>query len=240
MLLETFVFDAQLTTDGCATTLDGETSGLELTSVGGIYDLDTHDNGATPSSNVIFPAGCDDLGLSTFVPPAGTPYTAPAGASTIAAAYGQTGTLSIYGVVTAINPWESTPTLYSGEVYLQDPASGTPAPKSGALVYFNKVNAATYGTPPVRGDVVEVTNVTWSPYDGQNEFAAGATSVVTILGTSPLPAAISLGSADLGPTATTNGQQYWGMRVSVNDGPFSVTGSSASGTCPASLEDAVP
>jgi hypothetical protein len=240
VLLETFVFDAQLTADGCDTTLTAETSGSELTSVGGIYDVDSNDNGATPPSDAIFPAGCDDLGLSTFVPPSGSPYTPPTGASTIAAAYGQTGTLSIYGVVTAIKPWTSTPTLYSGQLYLQDPTTGTPAPKSGALVYLTKTYAATYGTAPVRGDVVEITNVAWSPYNGQNQFAAGVSTVVTILGTSPLPPAVSLGSTDVGPTATANGQQYWGMRVSVNDGPFTVTGSGTSGNCPASLEDTVP
>ena len=64
-----------------------------------------------------------------------------------------------------------------------------------------------------------------------------ATSVVTILGTSPLPEPVV--PSDVGPTATTNGQQYYGMRVSVSDSPFTVTGSGASATRPPSLEATV-
>jgi hypothetical protein len=239
VLLETYLFAGQLTTDGCAPTLAVDADGSDLQTVGGIYDVDTNDNGAATASDAIFPAGCDDLGLSTFVPPSGAPYTPPTGASTIAAAYAPATptAVSIYGVVTAIRPWVATPTAKGGQLYLQDPTSGTPAPKSGVLVYFPVGGAATYGTAPVRGDVIEVTAVTWSPYKGQNQFAAATTAVVTILGTSPLPAPVSLGSVDVGPTATTNGQQYWGMRVTVNDGSFSVTGSGPSGDCPASLED---
>ena len=240
VLLQTYLFSAQLTTDGCAAGLAADADGASLSALGGIYDLDVRDNGATTPADAVFPAGCDDLALSSFVPPSGVPYTPPTGALTIAGAYATTGTVAIYGVVTGINPWAATPTAYNGTVYLQDPTNGTPAPHSGVLVYFPKANAATYGTIPVRGDVVEVTNVTWSPYKGQNQFLAGATSVVSVLGTSPLPPPVPLGSADVGPTATTNGQLYVGMRVAVADGPFTVSGSAPSGDCPAGLEDTVP
>jgi len=241
VLLETYVFGTQLETDGCSTTLAADGDGAQLQTLGGIYDLDPHDNDATAPADALFPAGCDDLGLSTFTPPSGTPFTTPpTGASTIAAAFGQdAGVVSLFGVVTAIEPWASTPTAYNGSVYLQDLAVGTPPPQSGVLVFFPKADAATYGTAPVRGDVVEVSNVTWSPYKGQSEFTAGATSVVTLLGTASLPSPVSLSSTDVGPTATANSLQYLGMRVVVSDSPFTVSGSSTSGDCPADLEDTV-
>ncbi len=242
VLLETYNFNGTLTAGGCLAQLTADADGATVATVGGIYDLDTLDNGSATLSDVVFPGGCDDLGLSAFAPPDGGPgFTTPSGASTIAAAYGvDAGPIAIYGVVTAIDPWAATPTAYNGNVYLQDPASGVPAPHSGALVFFAKANAAVYGVPPVRGDVVEVTNVTWAPYKGQGQFTAGATSVVTLLGTSPLPTAVSLGSVDLGPTATGSSQPYLGMRVVADDGPFTVNGGAASGDCPAGVQDTVP
>ena len=74
----------------------------------------------------------------------------------------------MYGVVTAIEPWVVTPTAKSGQLYLQDIPDGTPAPKSGILVYMSSKEVATFGAIPARGDVVEITNLNWSPYLGQN------------------------------------------------------------------------
>jgi hypothetical protein len=229
VLLETYLFlDEQ--SNGCYSQVQAESSGSQLNSVGGIYDEDVSDNQVYFQA-AIFPAACDDLGLGSYTGPVGSSYSAPAGAYTVASAYGQAGTRNIYGVVTAVAPWSTT---YSGTLYLQDPATSSPAPMSGVAVYFPKADAASFGTPPVRGDVVEVTNATWSPYNGQAQFAAGTTTTVAVIGSAPLPVPVVVGSADVGPVSSA-AQQYMGMRVTVSDAPFTVTGGPNAGNCPNGL-----
>jgi hypothetical protein len=129
-------------------------------------------------------------------------------------------------------------------------AGGTPAAGSGVLVYMSKDDIGS-NVAPQRGDVVSITGFTWSPYNGhdktdnlpgysnsQNQLSSGTGAVVTVIGTAPLPPPVPLTAADLSPSGSSE-KQYYGMRVNVTGGPFTVSGTGAgdypSWTCPAGL-----
>lgn len=249
VLVETYSFGKALETEGCDDTVEAFADKTAITQVGGIYDLDTSDNAI---GAVIYPANCGDLGLPGFTQPTGTTITPPTGISTVAAAIvgGQAST-SLYGVVTAIYPWRAggtiteadggtyTETAAGGTIYVQDAtASGaTPAPSSGIEIYVPKAADAIMAIPVV-GNVVSFTGLKWSPYKGANQFEASAASVVTVLGTSPLPTPVMLTPAEVGTTALASPTAE-GMRVIVS-GSFKVSGSETSGTCPAGVSYTEP
>jgi hypothetical protein len=277
MLVETYSFSTALKAGNCYDTMVGYVKdaggfigwkdGTSITAVGGIYDVNLSDNytmgtGSTPVSPapaVIFPGGCDDMGLtgSTNDGDGGMNFTAPAGAITVAAAVAQAGSITastvVYGVVTAVYDWtppQGSTGAKSGSFYLQDVVApgGTPAPGSGISVYMNKADIGT-NVNPNRGDVVTITGFTWSPYDGsdsktsppepgftddQNQLGSSSTSKVTVIGNAPLPPPVSLPATSLSPTATTS--QYFGMRVTATGGPFTVQGSDGNNDCPAGVE----
>ena len=239
--VQTYAFGGTLKSEMCNTTIDGYADGTAITSISGILDLDTGDNGTGSPAPSIFASNCGDLGLA-FTAPTATTFTPPAGALTVAAGIAGAGTsgVNIYGVVTAVYAWGIDPDTMkatTGTIYIQDATTGTamPATKSGTEIYFSKTNEASYGTAPNVGDVVEVTNLGWSPYQGVNQFAASATTVVTHLGTSPLPNAVPITPANAGMASYVTSSGYEGMRVSVT-GSFKVHGSGPSGTCPTWLQ----
>lgn len=240
--VQTFAFEDTLKTESCSSTINAYTDGTSLTTLTGVFDLDTSDNGAGSPAPAIFVTNCGDLGLPGFTAPTATSITPPSGAMTVAAAYATTSTsVTVYGVVTAVYAWgtdpdTTPPAATAGTIYIQDPASGTPAAKSGTEIYFGKANEATYGTPPTVGEVVAVSGLKWSPYQGVNQFEATAGTTVTSLGTSPLPAPVSITAAQAGMSSYVTSSGYEGMRVSVTGGPFTVHGSKASNTCPTQLE----
>jgi hypothetical protein len=236
--LETFGFGGTLDTQGCADTINGYSDGTAIQQIVGIYDLDTSDNGAMPAAAALFPSNCGDLGLPGYTPEAPRAYMPPSGSSSIAAAYGNANVSKIYGIVTAVYGWAAGASPHSGTLYLQDPApaAGAPPPRSGVQVYFPKGHAATYGAVPNLGDVAEVTGVMWSPFHGVNQFAASATTQVTVIGAAALPTPISVTATVVGPNTSVGTQGYEGMRVKVNGGPFSVHGSRTSSTCPPGLQ----
>jgi hypothetical protein len=149
---------------------------------------------------------------------------------------------NLYGVVTAVEAWSAggslpdggTAEAESGNLYVQDPTSGsTITPKSGISVYLPKANAGTYGTVPALGDVVTISNLKWSPYGGQDQFEAAATTVVTNIGTSALPTPYMMPASVAASTgAVASG--YEGMRVIVT-GSFTVKGSETSNDCPSGV-----
>ena len=226
-----------MTSEGCGSTIAAYADQSSVSAISGIFDLDTRDNGAGSPAPALFVSNCSDLGLAGFTNPTATTITPPQNAMTVAAAYGTSSTgVTVYGVVTAVSPWTSTGTLASGSIYIQDAASGTPAIHSGTEVYFTKTYAASYGTAPAVGDVVAVTGLSWSPYEGVNEFAVSSTTTVTKLGTSPLPAAVSITPAQAAQSSYVTSSGYEGMRVTVSGGPFTVNGSATSQTCPTQLQ----
>ncbi|MHB8417912.1 MAG: single stranded DNA-binding domain-containing protein [Myxococcales bacterium] len=199
-----------------------------LTQAGGIWDSDAFASGV----NGLYPGGCDDVGVG--LPPAGnTPFTPPASALTVQQAVaaatdgGASASYALYGIVTFVAPWAAGG---SGSFYLQDPASGgSPAPYSGIDIYVPK--GAGPATVPSRGEVVEVTDVSWSPYNGVNEFAFASDggSSLNSLGQATLPPPVAATAAQLAPSSTAL-DQYKGMRV-IDAESFTV-GSS----CPAALQ----
>ena len=194
--------------------------------MGGILD----NNSYSTQSGLLtfFPAGCDDLGQDAGPTIVGTAITPPTGASTIAAARaGQLDGGTVWGIVTyAASPYYSSSKgkSYDGTLYLEDmPDAGGPLPLSGIAIYIDDQytdDAGTVGYPDsglVRGDVVAISGLEWSPYgsaDTQDQLAYTANSVVTVLGTQPLPAAVSLSATQIG---NGGGAQYVGMRVTQSD-----------------------
>ncbi|MHB1845820.1 MAG: hypothetical protein ACYCWW_13415 [Deltaproteobacteria bacterium] len=252
--VQTYAFGKSLTSCG-SLVLDASkvTDGMTFATIGGVFDIDSSDNGtgaSAPGDPAIFPTACDDMGVGTFTAAGdgGMDFTAPTGSSTIAAAVAAgASTTSIYGVVTGVYGWSCTAPATgcsgtkaaSGTLYLQDAvaAGGTPAANSGISLYMKEGGKASvninYGTVPARGDVVEVTNLSFGAYKGQTQFTATTSTQVTKIGTAPLPPPVAVNASDVGPSSTT--ATYRGMRVTVNGGPFTVAGSGGSSTCPAPL-----
>lgn len=187
-------------------------NGTSFTQVGGIWDA--YAFASSQPFNGLYPGGCDDVGVGSG--PSGGTFTAPDAGTTVQSAYQAAlatpdGGFSIYGVITFMAGWTAA---NGGSFYLQDPASGTPPPQSGVDVYIPTSVASGSTLPatfPHRGDVVLVTDVVWSPYKGINEFALTATSTITTLGQSPLPAPVPLTAAQLSSSSGLG--QYEGMRV---------------------------
>ncbi|HUB08420.1 MAG TPA: hypothetical protein VMB50_15540 [Myxococcales bacterium] len=181
-----------------------------LSQAGGIWDTYLYGSG-TPIDG-LYPGGCDDVGVGSG--PAGGTFTPPDAGTTVHAAVaaglaGADGGLTFYGVVTFVSPWAAES---SGSFYVQDPvqAGESPQPGSGIDVY---VDSAAGGPPvPSRGDVVVLGGVTWSPYDGLNEFEFQSTSSLAILGKAPLPPPVAATAAQLAPGSTAL-DAYKGMRV---------------------------
>ncbi len=277
MVVETYSFSGALKTGGCYNTMVGYekdaggfvgwSDNTTIQNVGGIYDINLSDNytegtgsqAVSQAPAVIFPGGCDDMGLGSgtngIAGDGGMNFTAPSGASTVAEAVTQGSSFSagatVWGVVTAIYPWTGGSTPKSGSFYIQDVVTdgGMPAPASGIAVYVNKANVGTM-VPPSRGDVVTLSGFTWSPYDGhnskatppepgftnkQNQLASTASSAVIVIGTAPLPAPVPLPATQLSPTQSTS--QYFGMRVTATGAPFTVKGTDGNNDCPPQVEN---
>ena len=75
--------------------------------------------------------------------------------------------------------------------------------------------------------MIPISNVSWSPYENVNQFAANSGTVVTKLGSSALPTAVPITAANsvLGTYVASSG--YEGMRVSISGGPFTIHGSAS-------------
>ncbi len=244
--VESYSFGKSLSSCSTSTNPSKMTDGTTLTTLGGILDLDTSDNGSGSPVPAIFPAGCDDLGETvTTSNDGGMNYTMPSGGMTVAAAVAAAGmTPALVGVVTAVYPWSCTATgctgtkTGTGTIYVQDPvaAGATPANGSGIELYMHEGGSGSinvnYGTAPNRGDVIQVTNLKWSPYKGVNQFAATSTTQVSVIGNAPIPPAVPVTPSDV-----NTGTSYHGMRVTVTGGPFTVDGSGGStpDTCPSAL-----
>ena len=84
--------------------------------------------------------------------------------------------------------------------------------------------------------MISISNVSWSPYENVNQFAAGSGSVVTKLGSSALPTAVPITAANSVLSTYVASSGYEGMRVSISGGPFTIHGSAKSNTCPTQLE----
>ncbi len=197
-----------------------------LAQAGGIWDAFAYSS--TGPIDGLYPGGCDDVGVGQA--PAGGGFTAPDAGTTVRAAVaaglgGVDGGLDFHGVVTFVSPWAGD---VGGSFYLQDPVSdgGPPEPGSGIDVYV----ASGAGGPPVprRGDVVLLTGMAWSLYDGVDQFEFQSTSTLTVLGQAPLPPPVAATAAQLAPGSTAL-DAYRGMRVV--DAESFIEGTS----CPAAL-----
>jgi hypothetical protein len=256
--------------------VDGDT----VQAISGILDVDqefygkTEGQGATATAAAdpaLFLAGCDDVGVYDAGPldidgDGGMNFTLPTAAQTVASVVSAQKVATsgpLVGVVTAVYPWTpaaGTEAAKSGNFYIQDPVApgGTPAAGSGALVYVSKDDINSTMTIPNRGDVVSITGLSWSPYNGadkddnlpgytneQVELETGSATAIAVIGNAPLPPPIQLTAADLSPTGTSE-KQYYQMRVSVTPGPFTVagtgqySGSSPNFDCPAQLTTVIP
>jgi hypothetical protein len=221
---------------GCDSTFDSlSDAGTALPALGGILDTSSYSSQA--GLLTVFPSGCEDLGIGSAPVISATAFTPPTGATTVAAVRTAQAVTTVYGIVTYVDaPFYNTTTMASEDalLYLQDQpgASGT-APLSGISVYIDDMwttSTGTNGYPDggvTRGDVVSISGLTWSPYDGQDQLAWGSSAELTVLGTQPLPTAVSLSSSDI---AGTKGQQYLGMRITQSDAPDKVVSG-----CPAVL-----
>jgi hypothetical protein len=241
--LQYYDFTTELTTEGCAGTVAGWADGTALSAVGGIYAIDSDDNDAATPAPALYLGTCSDVALPGSPSPA-LAYTAPAsGFTTVAQAVSSEVGTGFWGVVTAVKPWVAG--SKSGLLFVQDPVAsgGTPAPGSGIEVYLPEGGTAAvnmaYGTVPSLGSVVTITNATWSPYKGANQLSASATTVVSVIGTSPLPPAVPLSAAQVSATSTVSPANYEDMRVTVTGASFTAQGTSASGDCPADVSDTV-
>ncbi len=217
----------------CATLLTDAgfaTSGT-LTTVGGIWDSYAYAAKGT-TLNGLYPGGCDDVG-GQGGPASGT-FTAPDAGMTVAAAVTAAKaapdggyTADVYGVVTFVSSgWGGK---NGSNFYLQDPAAGTPVAGSGVDIYVGSRVTNLPASAPARGDVVLVTGVKWSPYNGINEFGYQDGSTLTVLGQSALPTPFTATAAQLAPTAGAL-DGYKGMRVTAT-GSFAI-----SPACPSDLQ----
>jgi len=236
--------------------------GGTLPQLGGVWDLDINDN--SPYATALFPAACEDLGLTPTTRDGGFgngfdggpgvdggttsddggaaidagPPTIPSGALTVAQAVtGQGSAVTFYGVVTAVSAWAINPDGgkgTSGQLYVQDAVAdgGVPAPNSGISAYFDDVDlAGVQDNVPSRGDLIALTNMNWSPYHGQNQFAATPATTIVDVGQVGVPPAVVLTATDLSSDGgSAASQPYRGMRVITSDGPYTTES-----TCPAGV-----
>ncbi|MHB8419895.1 MAG: hypothetical protein ACYDCL_17615 [Myxococcales bacterium] len=278
LFADTYAFGYVLKNDGCQTTIAGWKDG-QSTSLTGIFDedLDGNDDGQAQAGQAapyaVFITDCDDLGLGagTIDGDGGMNYTAPAadaGVVSVASIVGSAspsttpGAYSFWGVVTAVNGWYYSTTdseWKGGTVYVQDIATGTPAPNSGVSIYVEGCTTSKGCTPsvlsnsspaaPKRGDVVVFSGMTWSPYPGYAKGFSGYSNAqrqfsatkgqwnMTVIGTAPLPPPVQLTPAQAAYNTTdATALTYQGMRATVTGGPFTVQGSTASSDCPQPLE----
>jgi hypothetical protein len=211
-------------------------AGAVIPKLGGI--LDTSSYSSQGGLLTLFPSGCEDLGQGAGPTLTATSFTPPSGASTVAAVrIAQKAPSAVYGIVTFVDAPSydlAADAGADGTLYLQDlPGSSGPAPLSGIAIYIDDQYTGPNGTVGYpdsgveRGDVVAISGLAWSPYQGQQQLAWSSTASLSVLGIQPLPPSVALTAADI---AGSTGQQYLGMRVTQTDVPDAVVNE-----CPAVL-----
>ncbi len=229
ILVDHDTFYRTLLGGGCLGALEQDGGSFPI--VGGIWDTDL-DPAATQGSypEALLVGGCDDVGGGfDGAGDGGMNYAAPTGsAQTVAQALQAKvpSGVTLYGVVTAGYPWNVSPPR-SGLLYLQDLVrGGPPIAGSGVAIYIgDKVVASAPGlgsSLPQRGEVIELTSLDWHPYNGVNEFAISSSTVLTQLGTAPLPPPVSLPASEL-VSGSMVAASYKGMRVVVSNAPCVMT-----------------